>query len=99
MHPGSEAIGQIVTDSSRSRQRHIENLMDHWQPPVDGARLVATLLDREGELPILRCSADDPDEENTLATALFEMRDGGLTLQVHDRRDQPALRVTVCPAA
>ncbi|WIP01106.1 C45 family autoproteolytic acyltransferase/hydrolase [Bordetella pertussis] len=99
VHPGSEAIGQIVTDSSRSRQRHIENLMDHWQPPVDGARLVATLLDREGELPILRCSADDPDEENTLATALFEMRDGGLTLQVHDRRDQPALRVTVCPAA
>lgn len=83
----------------RIRQRHIENLMDHWQPPVDGARLVATLLDREGELPILRCSADDPDEENTLATALFEMRDGGLTLQVHDRRDQPALRVTVCPAA
>ncbi|XNV35219.1 hypothetical protein ACL7CG_18295 (plasmid) [Bordetella pertussis] len=48
-----------MTDSSRSRQRHIGNLMDHWQPPVDGARLVATLLDREGELPILRCSADD----------------------------------------
>lgn len=40
-----------------------------------------------GALPILRSARDDPDEENTLATALFELNldDGSVQLKVFDR--------------
>ena len=40
-----------------------------------------------GALPILRSAWDDPDEENTLATALFELSldDASVQLQVFDR--------------
>lgn len=40
-----------------------------------------------GALPILRSARDDPDEENTLATALFELDldEGSVQLQIFDR--------------
>ena len=94
-HPGSERVPQIITDSSRTRQRRIENLMDTWQPDADGAAVVAALLDEDGPLPVLRRAADDPDQENTLATALFEMGDGSLTLHVHDRRTEAAATLPI----
>jgi len=90
VHAGADRVPQVVTDSSRTRQRRIENLMDTWDAGSDGTQIVAALLDTDGALPVLRCAADDPDQENTLATALFEMRDGRLTLRVHDRRPEPA---------
>lgn len=72
---------QIVTDSSRDRQ-------------IRGDRLTAegncdpltVLHDRQGSgLPILRQDPDDPDQENTLATAVMQPGPDGVAWQVYDR--------------
>ena len=43
-------------------------------PPLDGVTAKAMLSDQQDPLlPIYRLSPDDPDEENTLATAIFTL--------------------------
>ena len=73
IHPQLAAIEQIVTCSSGSRQRRL----DAWlatNPPLDGVTAKAMLSDQQDPLlPIYRQSPDDPDEENTLATAIFTL--------------------------
>ncbi|CAM8477047.1 C45 family autoproteolytic acyltransferase/hydolase [Klebsiella quasipneumoniae] len=73
IHPQLAAIEQIVTGSSASRQRRL----DAWlatNPPLDGVTAKAMLSDQQDPLlPIYRLSPDDPDEENTLATAIFTL--------------------------
>ena len=73
IHPQLAAIEQIVTGSSGSRQRRL----DAWlatNPPLDGVTAKAMLSDQQDPLlPIYRLSPDDPDEENTLATAIFTL--------------------------
>ncbi|WP_306726185.1 C45 family autoproteolytic acyltransferase/hydolase [Klebsiella quasipneumoniae] len=73
IHPQLAAIEQIVTGSSGSRQRRL----DAWlatDPPLDGVTAKAMLSDQQDPLlPIYRLSPDDPDEENTLATAIFTL--------------------------
>ena len=73
IHPQLAAIEKIVTCSSGSRQRRL----DAWlatNPPLDGVTAKAMLSDQQDPLlPIYRLSPDDPDEENTLATAIFTL--------------------------
>ena len=73
IHPQLAAIEQLVTGSSGSRQRRL----DAWlatNPPLDGVTAKAMLSDQQDPLlPIYRLSPDDPDEENTLATAIFTL--------------------------
>lgn len=73
IHPQLAAIEQIVTGSSGSRQRRL----DAWlatDPPLDGVTAKVMLSDQQDPLlPIYRLSPDDPDEENTLATAIFTL--------------------------
>ncbi|HCI6433593.1 C45 family peptidase [Klebsiella quasipneumoniae] len=73
IHPQLAAIEQIVTGSSGSRQRRL----DAWlatNPPLDGVSAKAMLSDQQDPLlPIYRLAPDDPDEENTLATAIFTL--------------------------
>ena len=73
IHPQLAAIEQNVTGSSGSRQRRL----DAWlatDPPLDGVTAKAMLSDQQDPLlPIYRLSPDDPDEENTLATAIFTL--------------------------
>ena len=47
-----------------------------------------------GALPILRTDRRDPDGENTLATAVFEIGDGEVTLRVYDRKPRARSRWT-----
>ncbi|CAM4117187.1 Predicted choloylglycine hydrolase [Bordetella pseudohinzii] len=93
LHPGSPP--QVITDSSAARQRRAEQLMDGWSGSAGGGDLVTALLDASGELPILRTDPQDPDEENTLATALFELRDGRLSLRVYDRGPEAVLKLDI----
>ncbi len=95
IHRDSENQAQVITDSSRERQNRIDGIVDAWSADTVGQDLVTALLDTQGDLPILRCDKNDPDEENTLATALFEMRDGQVTLRVYDRQDSPAFEQTL----
>ena len=53
------------------------------------------LLHTLGALPILRTDAKDPDGENTLATAVFEIRDDDVALRVYDRRDKADIALDV----
>jgi hypothetical protein len=74
--PGPE--GQSITRSSADRQARGTALLS------EGARdPLAILRDTGGDgLPIFRTAPDDPDDENTMATAVFRMRATGVDWEV-----------------
>ncbi|GJH03432.1 C45 family peptidase [Paraburkholderia terrae] len=87
IHPGCEDEAQIVTDSSCDRQARVGVLRDQRGAQIDGDVLVDMLHDKAPTgLPIYRDDPHDPDGENTLATALFQLRDDGVALRVHAQR-------------
>lgn len=76
---------QIVTDSSRDRQARGDVLL------AAGIAPLAILHDAGGSgLPIRRDAKDDPDEENTLGTAVMRLSGQRLDWSIHDRADGPA---------
>jgi hypothetical protein len=84
IHTGCEAEAQIVTDSSRDRQLRVDALLPTLVTPVQPAALLDVLHDRAPSgLPIYRDDPRDPDDENTLATALFEIGDAGVSMKVY----------------
>lgn len=89
IHPGFARTAQTVTASSASRQRRGDELIE------SGADALSILRDEEqAELPIWRRAADDPDTENTLATALFRIGRNDVTCDVFEGRSQrPCLHV------
>lgn len=78
---------QIVTDSSRDRQARGEVLLSAGTHDT-----LAILQDTGGPgLPIRRDAPDDPDCENTLATAVFRVDADKVEWAIHDRlSDRPA---------
>lgn len=71
-------LPQRMTDSSRDRQLRAEVMLE-------GQDALAILRDRAGPgLPIHRGEPDDPDEENTLATALLRIEAGAVAWAVHE---------------
>lgn len=77
-HHGGGLAAQIVTQSSGARQARGDSLV---APGVDP---LAILCDTGGAgLPIRRDAPDDPDDENTLATAVFTVKDGGVEWRIH----------------
>ncbi|MFC2969877.1 C45 family autoproteolytic acyltransferase/hydolase [Acidimangrovimonas pyrenivorans] len=88
IHPAMAGVAQQVTESSRDRQARADALV--------GAAPLAILADHAGPgLPILRRAEDDPDDENTIATARFEIG-AGVHGTVHVPGDPaPAFRVSV----
>lgn len=84
IHPGSEAHAQFITDSSRDRQWRVDALLARQATPVRAAALLDVLHDRAPSgLPIYRDDPLDPDDENTLATALFEIGSAGVSIKVY----------------
>jgi len=72
VHPALQHIDQRITGSSGSRQHCVDGLVAGIGGQVDAGQALAILRDTSGgELPVYRCAPDDPDDENTLATALF----------------------------
>ncbi|CAM4089302.1 C45 family autoproteolytic acyltransferase/hydolase [Bordetella tumulicola] len=95
IHDASQDVAQIITDSSRARQTRVDGLLDGWHSGADETHIVAALHDTDGPLPILRCAANDPDEENTLATAVFELDDEHVNLRIYDRKKTVAQRIAI----
>lgn len=88
LHMGERAKKQTITDSSRDRQvRGTWMIRDGVTDPL------SILRDTGGAgLPIHRCSADDPDNENTLATALFRIEKSSVEWRLHDQTsDRPVI--------
>lgn len=77
----AETGQQIITASSRDRQARGELLL------AEGCRdPLAILRDTGGlGLPIRRDAPDDPDDENTLATALMRVTKQGIEWEIHDK--------------
>jgi hypothetical protein len=80
LHLPAALASQIVTRSSCDRQaRGIALLRTGARDPL------AILHDAGGSgLPILRCAPDDPDDENTLATAVFRIGASGIGWEIYD---------------
>ncbi|WP_454669034.1 C45 family autoproteolytic acyltransferase/hydolase [Achromobacter kerstersii] len=95
VHGKTRGQAQIITESSRERQNRIEGIVDGWSPETGSSDLLAALHDKLGALPILRTDEKDPDGENTLATAVFEIRDEEVTLRVYDRKTMADIALDV----
>lgn len=90
LHSGHADLARdIVTDSSLCRYQNVGSRIKTWPEDAGGQQVVDALFDTHGPLPVLRTDPDDPDDENTLATALFEIayRDGSFVkLKIFDRQ-------------
>ncbi|WP_315132016.1 C45 family peptidase [Achromobacter marplatensis] len=95
VHRETRGQPQVITESSRERQNRIDGIVDGWSPETDSTDLLAALHDTLGALPILRTDAKDPDGENTLATAVFEIRDEEVALRVYDRKTKADIALDV----
>ncbi|MFP3246283.1 MAG: carcinine hydrolase/isopenicillin-N N-acyltransferase family protein, partial [Paraburkholderia sp.] len=84
IHDGCDREAQIVTDSSRDRQARVDALLPSLRTPVTDDALLRVLRDEApAGLPIFRDDPLDPDDENTLATALFRLEADGVAMQVY----------------
>lgn len=79
---------QVITPSSLSRQRRGDDIVAGF---ADSANDPLAVLWDSGvpPLPIYRAQPDDPDHENTLATAVFHVGAKSLDWEVYDRAGQP----------
>ena len=82
IHENLSATEQVITDSSGSRQQRLNDWLQ-TQVQLDGAAAKAILSDQhDAVLPVYRLSPQDPDDENTLATAVFMLNSEKTTLEV-----------------
>lgn len=89
IHEAMAREHQFITRSSACRQERGSALLTDQTAAIEPLKI---LRDRDGsELPIRRDDADDPDDENTLATATFRIDDRGVEWSVYDRATGPAL--------
>ncbi|WP_375753916.1 C45 family autoproteolytic acyltransferase/hydolase [Vibrio sp. HN007] len=97
VHKDLDFVPQIITDSSDSRQSRMEELAYAYKDAFDSATCLKILRDAHDPiLPIFRQAEDDPDEENTLATAVFEFEEQIITMKVFEpHSEQPAYTKTI----
>ncbi|MEX3959640.1 C45 family autoproteolytic acyltransferase/hydolase [Trinickia sp. EG282A] len=82
IHDGCGGEEQIVTASSRDRQTRLDELLPSL-PGLGESNLLQVLFDQASKgLPIYRDDPADPDDENTLATALFVIQETGVEFEV-----------------
>ena len=83
LHMESAMDNQIITDSSKDRLLRGNGLIAQSQfNPLD------ILRDKGGKgLPIRRDMPDDPDDENTLATVVFNLSSSGVEWRIYDKAE------------
>lgn len=74
IHPQQQETRQVITDSSGARQQTIDRQLAE-AANLSAVQVLSILSDDVGELPVYRLAEDDPDQENTLATAFFHIGD------------------------
>ncbi|WP_343551047.1 C45 family peptidase [Pantoea sp.] len=96
IHQQLAPLEQVVTASSGSRQARLQD-WQRTQAQLNAEDALKILSDQHNaELPIYRLSPHDPDEENTLATAIFVLSNLQVSAQIFtENRDVAALKLTV----
>jgi len=90
VHPEMRAFPQIVTDSSRQRQARGDALLEEAARSASEPDPLAILADgHDTPLPIYRAAPDDPDDENTLATADIVIRASHIEWDVYEQPGTP----------
>jgi hypothetical protein len=85
IHPSMHGFSQIITDSSRHRQARGDALI----AAANAIDPLAILADHEdASLPIHRTHPDDPDDENTLATADIAVRASHIEWEAYEHPGQ-----------
>jgi predicted choloylglycine hydrolase len=88
IHSETALERQIVTGSSHSRQVRGDEILKSTSGTIDP---LSILWDQErAALPVYRAQPDDPDDENTLATAVFKIGKDKVEWGVYDRANEPA---------
>ncbi|NTH49149.1 peptidase C45 [Agrobacterium rhizogenes] len=88
VHAKMASEPQIITASSCSRQDRGQDILDASDGPPDP---LSILWDRKRcALPIYRAQPDDPDNENTLATAVFKIGRDSVDWAVYDEAGSAA---------
>ncbi|AXA67727.1 C45 family autoproteolytic acyltransferase/hydolase [Pseudomonas oryzihabitans] len=86
VHAALEGVGQRITGSSGARQQQVEARLAALGADLSPAQALDILHDTAvADLPIYRCAVDDPDDENTLATAIFILGATTVEWRVHTR--------------
>lgn len=89
IHRGHEQEPQVVTDSSRDRQKRLDELLPAFGNESNNEALLGVLSDRAAVgLPIYRDDPRDPDDENTLATAVMRIGPRGVAFEVHQQGER-----------
>ncbi|WP_435102400.1 C45 family autoproteolytic acyltransferase/hydolase [Arhodomonas sp. AD133] len=90
VHPDCAHLPQRITDSSRARQARLNAWREQLNVPATPDALLAILGDHsDAVLPVHRTDPNDPDGENTLATAVFRVDTGGVTASVRTAPNAP----------
>jgi len=75
-------VEQVLTDSSASRQLRLDEWVKTQSPLTVTAAHAILPNQHDSKLPIYCLSASEPDEENTLATAIFTLSRADVTWQM-----------------
>ncbi|WP_250470026.1 C45 family peptidase [Caballeronia sp. GAFFF2] len=74
VHPVLAGEKQVITCSSLDRQKRLNVLMQSSRGVLSEQDILGAMFDRSNDgLPIYREDSDDPDHENTLATAVIKI--------------------------
>ncbi len=89
IHPAMRDDPQVMTDSSRDRQRRGEQLLAQARGAVDPLAVLADTNDTGdwnlAALPIYRTDPHDPDGENTLATADIAIKTSHIEWDIYEQ--------------
>lgn len=91
--PALSTVAQVVTASSADRQQRVNAWLRTRHDALTAGAALTILSDQaENGLPVYRQSPDDPDGENTLATAVFTLSSRQVLWDIYsDDRYRPIL--------
>ncbi len=86
--PSLEQVQQRITASSDTRQRRVDQRLKQLHGDLSTDAALDILRDTSGgHLPVYRTAADDPDDENTLATGIFRISASAVEWRIYTKPD------------
>ncbi|WP_133614800.1 C45 family autoproteolytic acyltransferase/hydolase [Dongia mobilis] len=99
VHPRMTGEAQTITASSQARQRRAREMIAKASTGREVDALAILWDQANSTLPIYRAQPDDPDQENTLATAEFVVAEDAVDCRIHERDGSAPVMTFRVPAA